>query len=210
MTPAEFRTLYLPEAAAVSHGTGIDPDVLLAQWGVETAWGASMFNACNLGNIRCLQSVPCVGGFAQFPDLGSFCLNCIAVWHNGMYGPVLAAKTPSAQLLAIGQSPWDAGHYNNGGGPGSSIVAAYSLLPLGGNMAEADDVYNVLVKNGATLGGSISWLATALADIKAHLGGGTAPPADLTALSASVGRLATAVAVLDGKVNRILKELNTP
>ena len=103
MTPAEFAATYGPQASAVSQGTGIEPDVLLAQWAVETAWGSSIFNSCNLGNIRCLSSVPCVRGFAQFPSFDSFVLNCISVWHNGYYGLVLAAVGAHAQLVAIGE-----------------------------------------------------------------------------------------------------------
>lgn len=35
MTPTTFATTFLPQADAVSHSTGIDPYVLLAQWGKE-------------------------------------------------------------------------------------------------------------------------------------------------------------------------------
>lgn len=130
MTALTFKQTYGPLANAISHGTGIDSDVLLAQWGVETAWGNSIYNACNLANIRCLSGVPCDRGFAQFPSFSSFIANCVATWHNGYYADVLAQTTPAAQLLAIGRSPWDAGHYDNGGGAGSSLIAAYKEVHL--------------------------------------------------------------------------------
>jgi hypothetical protein len=122
----EFRNTYLPYAFAVGSGTGILPEVLIAQWGVETAWGSAINNKNNLGNIRCLSSVPCVGGFSQFPSLDSFVANCIAVFQNGFYTAVLAAKLPMDQIQALAASPWDAGHYGNP--PGSSLLAAYHAI----------------------------------------------------------------------------------
>jgi hypothetical protein len=128
VTPTEFATVYRSQANAVSIGTGIDPLVLLTQWGVETGWGNQIYNQNNLGNIRCLTSVPCINGFAQFSSLESFVANAIAVWHNGFYSNVLATVGQDAQCLAIGLSPWDAGHYDNGSGPGSSLLAALQLI----------------------------------------------------------------------------------
>ncbi len=123
MTPTEFAVKYRPQANTVSAATGIDAFVLLAQWGVETGWGNQINNQNNLGNIR---DKP--GSFAQLPTLDAFCQLAIATWHNGYYPGVLAAVGPVAQIIAIGESPWDAGHYNSGGGPGSSIRAAYNLI----------------------------------------------------------------------------------
>ena len=133
----------------------------------------------------------------------------VATLLNGHYPVILAnlrASLPRAQwgLACANLGTW---------GTGCTWLATnYGSLPDsfgGANVAEADDVYNVLVKNGSTQGGSVSWLAKTLADIRAQLDGGVAP-ADVSALTAAVKSLSTAVAVLDGKVNRILKELNTP
>jgi Mannosyl-glycoprotein endo-beta-N-acetylglucosaminidase len=126
VTPAEFADRFRPQAEAVGHGTGILGDVLLAQWAIETAWGDQINNANNLGNIRCLDAVPCVDGFAQFASLDSFVLNCVATWHNGMYPGVLAAIGAGAQLDAIGASPWSGQHY--GGPPYSKLHEAYRKL----------------------------------------------------------------------------------
>ena len=124
MTPADFAHTYRPEAIEVETATGIEADVLLAQWGVETGWGSAINNRNNLGNIRCFGGWPCAGGFAQFASLNDFVSAAVQTWHNGYYAAVLAAVGPAAQLRAIGASAWDAGHYNNGGGPGSSLLAA--------------------------------------------------------------------------------------
>jgi hypothetical protein len=127
VTPTEFVVKYRPYADTVSAGTGIDPFVLLAQWGIETGWGNQIYNANNLGNIR---DAP--GSFAQLTTLDAFCQLAIATWHNGYYGGVLGVVGQEAQCIAIGNSPWDAGHYDNGGGAGSSLLAALTLI--GGDM----------------------------------------------------------------------------
>src|ERR1700682_3483026 len=140
LTPQEFANTYAGQAQAVAAGTGLDPNALLVQWGVETSWGNQVYNANNLGNIRCLQGIPCLNGFAQFGSLTAFCDAAIATWRNGFYPAVLASagQPVEVQLRAIGASPWDAGHYDNGGGPGSSLLAAAQLLNLG------DDFLNTL------------------------------------------------------------------
>lgn len=112
-------------ADLVAGGTGIDRTALLIQWAVETAFGTEVNNRNNLGNIRCLVEYPCSGGFTQFPNLPAFASAAVATWRNGYYPDVLAAagQPLDVQLRAIGASPWDAGHYNDGGGPGSSLLA---------------------------------------------------------------------------------------
>jgi len=47
-----FVEEYGPVAVQVSKQTGIDPSVLLAQWGLETSYGRSITGAHNLGNIK--------------------------------------------------------------------------------------------------------------------------------------------------------------
>jgi hypothetical protein len=116
VTPAEFHSAYRGCADEVSAGTGIDPIALLAQWANETAWGQAVFGN-NLGNIRCSPST-----FCRYPTLDDFALAAIAVFHNGLYEPVLAADNAISQLEAIVASPWDSGHY------GGSLDAYYTPL----------------------------------------------------------------------------------
>jgi hypothetical protein len=125
---AAFEQSFGPVADAVAAGTGIDRTALLIQWAVETAYGQQINNQNNLGNIRCLHAG--IWGFCQYGSLGEFAAEAIATWTwrggpGNPYAPVLAtAGQPlEAQLRAIGASPWDAGHYDNGGGPGSSLLA---------------------------------------------------------------------------------------
>jgi hypothetical protein len=127
VTPTEFVNGFRPQAAEVAAGTGLRPEAFLVQWGVETNWGNAINNANNLGNIRCSPTT-----FCQYANLAEFCAAAVATWHNGEYPEVLAVAGQSlkAQLLAIGNSKWDAGRYNNGGGPGSSLLAAAQQLNL--------------------------------------------------------------------------------
>jgi hypothetical protein len=113
MTPQQFAGAYLHTAQLVTAGTGIDAYVLLAQWANETDWGNVVIGN-NLANIRCSPTT-----FCQYATLEDFAQACIATFHNGYYGAVLAATTPVAQLAAIVASPWDSGHY------GGSLAAFY-------------------------------------------------------------------------------------
>lgn len=52
-SPQEFAQQYGPQAAAVGQAIGVDPSVLLGQWGLETGWGRSVIPGTNnLGNIK--------------------------------------------------------------------------------------------------------------------------------------------------------------
>lgn len=52
-SPKEFATQYGPLAASVGQQIGVDPSILLGQWGLETGWGRSVIPGTNnLGNIK--------------------------------------------------------------------------------------------------------------------------------------------------------------
>lgn len=51
--PQEFAKQYGPLAASVGGKIGVDPSILLGQWGLETGWGRSVIPGTNnLGNIK--------------------------------------------------------------------------------------------------------------------------------------------------------------
>jgi hypothetical protein len=51
--PAAFVAQFAPTAARVGARLGVDPSVLLGQWGLETGWGRSIIPGTNnLGNIK--------------------------------------------------------------------------------------------------------------------------------------------------------------
>lgn len=118
MTPGDFAARFGDTARVVSAGTGIDPIVLLAQWANETAWGTQLAGN-NLGNIRCSPTT-----FCRYATLDDFAAACIATFHNGFYGAVLAATTAQDQLAAIVASPWSSGHY------GGSLQSFYDPLEV--------------------------------------------------------------------------------
>src|SRR5258708_826333 len=79
---------------------------------------------------------PCSGsGSSRYGDPCAFAGDYSAVLPSGLYSGVLgsAGTTLRAQLAALGRSPWAGSHYDDGGGPGSSLMRLYGLLqPLSG------------------------------------------------------------------------------
>lgn len=52
-SPLQFASQYGPIAAQVGQRLGVDPTILLGQWGLETGWGKSVIPGTNnLGNIK--------------------------------------------------------------------------------------------------------------------------------------------------------------
>lgn len=52
-TPDEFKRQYGALADQVGRALGVDPNVLIGQWGLETGWGKSVIPGThNLGNIK--------------------------------------------------------------------------------------------------------------------------------------------------------------
>lgn len=52
-TPDQFKMVYGPAAERAGKAIGVDPGVLLGQWGLETGWGRSIVPGTNnLGNIK--------------------------------------------------------------------------------------------------------------------------------------------------------------
>ena len=137
MTPDQFKATYEDLADQMTDQLGLDPSVILAQWAIETAW-ASQLVGNNLANIRCSPTTFCV-----YPTLEDFAADYIAVMRQPNMAVILASvgKTVFMQMRALGQSPWDAGHYTTGGNPpGSSLIPFQEAL----NMATIDDIYNEL------------------------------------------------------------------
>lgn len=211
MTPTDFANTYLETANDVSRGTGINLGALLAQWGVETAWGSEIFNLNNLANIRCSPTT-----FCQYATLDDFVAGCIATWLNGNYAGVLASVglPVTDQLTAIGQSPWSADHYGNP--PGSHLQTAFAQI--GGFMATLDDIYSLLRVGTAADGtsGALDALRTGVLPPGAPAPGGGAPSilqkildsvtatkAELDAVKTELDGLKTELDAVQAKVNSI-------
>jgi hypothetical protein len=129
MTPQQFQTYYLPYAQTAAQGTGLSPYLFLAQWSVETAYAEAFAGSHNLGNIT---RGGAQNGFVNYGSYGEFVQAEILLLHDIPYEGVLASggKSLYDQCVALGESPWDAGHYSNGSGPGSSLIAVLPLFGL--------------------------------------------------------------------------------
>lgn len=191
MTPQAFAATYGSTARAVSDGTGIDSAVLLAQWANETAWGTAVF-ANNLGNIRCSPTT-----FCQYATLQDFAAACIATFHNGLYGPVLAATTADAQLAALVASPWSSGHYGGNLHPFYDPVEVFEMTPAEDATLNRSDA----ILSGARLNSKA--VDQALIDIEREVKA-IAPPApaavDLTPVLNAIAAVKADVDALAAKV----------
>lgn len=118
--------------------TGINASVILAQWGNETGWGSSpawrdKFNPAGIGITS-----DAVAGDSYGSPAGGVKAYIDFVNNNSRYEMVKKAgvNNPDAQAVAFGNSGWAAGQYNNGGGPGSSLIANLGMFtPTAGQTA---------------------------------------------------------------------------
>jgi hypothetical protein len=139
VTPAGFVAAYGDAADQAAAASGLSRWSVLTQWALETGWCApnSGCSCANLAGITCHGACSCNGaGFCCYPNTAPFAADYAGVLHNGLYGGVLGAagSTIRQELQALGRSPWAGSHYDNGGGPGSSLVGLYGSLiqPLAG------------------------------------------------------------------------------
>lgn len=128
MTPAGFVAAFKPYADGIAAATGLSPWLFLSQWAVETnepppagLGGSPLATAChNLAGIRpnaqglAHPGVSEVAGpFLCFPNLDTFRANYLEVIAHPDYAGVrqTAGYALWSQMVALGLSPWDAGHY---------------------------------------------------------------------------------------------------
>jgi hypothetical protein len=115
--------------------------LMLAQWGIEQGWHIPGYTGYNWGNVGAIPGYPTVGGLNVWGSPSAFAYaytaqqgveEYVSVAHNGYYDNVTAnwGNGTRAQAYALGSSPWDAAHYNNGGGPGSSLIAVINSFNL--------------------------------------------------------------------------------
>ena len=140
MGQSDFIAVMAPWAKYASAQTGLDANLVMAQWGNETAWGTSHqwtanYNPAGLG---------ITGPEVQGQGFGSINGGVNAYIHwitdggaNNRYYKVIHAGDATAQAVALGNSGWAAGQYNAGSGPGSSLLQIMSGLGTSVNNAEA-------------------------------------------------------------------------
>lgn len=123
--PQAFANEMAPYAIAASQATGINANVILAQWGNETGWGTSHAWTTNHNPAGIGITGSGVAGKNYGSIQGGVQAYINFVNGNSRYKAVKAAgvNNPQAQAIAFGNSGWAAGKYDNGGGPGSSLIA---------------------------------------------------------------------------------------
>ncbi len=114
----------------------------IAQWGFEQGWNIPGYTGYNWGNSSAIPGFPAVGGINVPGSPSAFAYAYTPVQGVEIYTTFtlmsfytgVAAAYPYgaiAQAYALGQSPWDAGHYHEGGGPpGATLVTIINEFGL--------------------------------------------------------------------------------
>ena len=116
--------------------TGLPVGVILAQWILETGGFTSdlFISAHNFAGIKYHGAYAGRNGFSAYPDENSGFNDWVRTIMLGYYDSVRAVASSlggaQAVIKALGESPWDAGHYNNGAGAGTSLLALYKADQL--------------------------------------------------------------------------------
>ncbi len=129
-----FVQFVLPYARRAHADTGWPVSMILAQWGLEQGWQTPRFTGYNWGNCGAYDGEPTVPGtsapgsppaFAYAPGPEDGLRIYLHVAHLPYYTAIAPAAQngPDAAARALGESPWDAGHYTDHGDPGSSLIA---------------------------------------------------------------------------------------
>lgn len=133
LTQQEFYTKMYPHARAAARALGIPEEtmvpVILAQWDLESGREAPQWIGHN--NYAGITN----GGppdFRQYDTIDAFVTDYVDVlkttWGGAAYGKILelaaAGRPPAVIARALGESPWDAGHYggNDGLEPGALLL----------------------------------------------------------------------------------------
>lgn len=122
-----------PYAEQASKATGVNELLILAQWGNETAWGQHWAEANNIGNV----GVYAGGPNQSFPTLQAGVNAYITEMLSPVMAKVRAAPTLQAQAIALGESGYAGGHYEdeNNNGPGSALLDTINSSFGGGTVA---------------------------------------------------------------------------
>jgi hypothetical protein len=120
-----FIVLALPYAVQAHRILGWPTSVVLAQWGLEHGWSVPDAQGYNWGNTTYAPGCPYQGSrfcYAATPEEGlrEYVYTAQLQYYDSVR--VATSRGADATALALGQSPWDAGHYGGAGQPGSSLL----------------------------------------------------------------------------------------
>lgn len=149
-----FWQSVLPVAQAIHASVpSLYVQTLLVQMGDETGYNAAGDPQNNLAGIS-------PGGhLASYASRQKFIRAYVTTINSPLYALVRAAQGVVAQLYALGQSPWAAGHYHAAGAPdGQTLVDVYQ-----GNQGYLDSLAgSVPVQIGGNTGNVPTWLPVVL------------------------------------------------
>ena len=135
MSVASFCTAMAPYARQAAVATGLDCRLFLTQWGYESTWGtSSVASHNNFAGIEHSSGKGCTcctgdGVYTICPNVQDFTNLYIAILEQGIYASVraTAGQALSVQMVALGNSPWAAGHYAGScGSPGCALIEVYN------------------------------------------------------------------------------------
>jgi hypothetical protein len=121
----DFIDLALPYARQAHVDLGWQTSVLLAQWGLEHGWHVPDAQGFDWGNTTFAPGCPYHGSRFCYADTPAEGLRqYLYTAHLHYYDGVRAAVPfgSDAVAVALGTSPWDAGHYTADGHPGDSLL----------------------------------------------------------------------------------------
>lgn len=135
MSVASFCTTMVPYAKQAASATGLDCRLFLTQWGYESSWGtSSVASHNNFAGIEHSSGKGCTcctgdGVYTVCPSVADFTALYIAILEQSIYAGVraTAGQALSAQMVALGESAWAAGHYEGTcGTPGCALIELYN------------------------------------------------------------------------------------
>lgn len=166
-TPAGFANFYAPVANSVAQQTGIDPNTILGQWGLETGWGKSVISGTNnLGNMKVPKGAS--GGvtatdnqtgssdaYQAFPDANSFANAYTNLLTNNYPGALNTGTdaNATAKALAAGGYASDPHYASKLTAAAATVAQARGLAPTGPQSGSGGAQAATLppaVANGAT------------------------------------------------------------
>jgi hypothetical protein len=119
-----FIHLALPYAQQAYTRLSWQTSVILAQWGLEHGWTVPDAQGYNWGNTEYAPGCPKPGRFCYAPTPAEGLREYVYTAQLHYYDGVRAAvpQGADATAVALGQSPWDEGHYTADGSPGDALL----------------------------------------------------------------------------------------
>jgi len=192
-----FVSTMTPWAEQAAQATGLDPQLILAQWGNETAYGTDFAQRNNIGNVGVYSGGP----NPSYATIG----DGVAAYIAEMNSPAMASVKATAgqplatQAAALGASGYAGGKYLATGSnqPGSALLAGANVIAgagFGSDVSTTSTNSNPVTTQNSTLAnssdqiGGVTYSGTqqqtsALSTISANLGQYGFTPAQVSQLT---------------------------